>query len=143
MRGLRRRRGVSPTGGPTVTPEELKPDPRALVEDWVWKRYGRLGIVFLSAVTILGLLWWHWGEIKTKPGVSSIIEWLPERPLPPASPGKFGVAVAHLDNDPNGDTERLVVEAIEEFPGVQVLRFDRRIALDQDARDEALRQAHR
>lgn len=142
MRGLRRRRGASPTGGPAVKPEELKPDLRAVVEDWVRKRYGRLGILFLAAVTTLGLLWWQWDEIKAKPGISAIIDWLEERPVPQAAPGKFAVAVAHLDNDPNGDTERLIVEAIEEFPGVQVLRFDRRIALDQDARDEALRQAH-
>jgi tetratricopeptide (TPR) repeat protein len=139
---LRTRRGSPPTAPPHVTPGEPKPNLLALVEEWVRTRFGLRGIVVLAVLLALGFVWWNWEEIKNKHWISSIVEWSEERPVPPAALGKFAVAVAHLDNDPNGDMERLVVEAIEEFPGVQVLRFDRRVALDHDARDEALRQAH-
>jgi tetratricopeptide (TPR) repeat protein len=45
--------------------------------------------------------------------------------LPKAEPNVFTVAVAHLDNDSDGQGERLIVEALGEIKGIQWRQFDR------------------
>ena len=63
-------------------------------------------------------------------------------PLPKTDPERFAVAVAHLENDENGELERLIVEDLEEFEGVQVLSVDRTIRLTGAAREQSEKRGH-
>ncbi|HWQ70620.1 MAG TPA: hypothetical protein VN494_11845 [Patescibacteria group bacterium] len=62
--------------------------------------------------------------------------------LPKADPHRFAVAVVHLENDTQGEYERMIVEALSELEGVEVLRFDRTITAEGPRPQEAIRKAH-
>jgi tetratricopeptide (TPR) repeat protein len=140
--GLRRRGRSPPTDRSQLTPDEPKPNLLALTEEWVRLRFGFRGIVFLAALFALGFVWWNWEEVKTKQGMRrSSIGLKSARCRRPHR--KSSLSVSRTSTMTRTRTRSASSsKAIEEFPGVQVLRFDRRIALDQDSRDEALRQAY-
>ena len=58
------------------------------------------------------------------------------------SPGKFNIAVAHLEGDDKRETERLILESLAEFPSVVTLSFDRLVASEQGDREKAEREGH-
>jgi len=62
--------------------------------------------------------------------------------LPKAHPGPFAVAIVHLENDSGGEYERLIVAALSELEGVQILRFDRTITLEGSRPQESIRTGH-
>jgi hypothetical protein len=55
------------------------------------------------------------------------VEWVSRDRIPQADPSRFSVAIARLENDPNGENENLVANLLEDFDGMQVLRIDRTI----------------
>src|SRR5207244_3887990 len=50
--------------------------------------------------------------------------------------------VAHLENDVNGEYGRLIVEALKEFEGIQVLALDRTISLEGPVPEEEEKRGH-
>jgi TIR domain-containing protein len=107
-----------------------------LIQDWVRKRFGLVGLVVLACVGI----WWQWDRIGVLPGVQPLVARLAEKALPKAVPGKFNIALAHLEGDDKHEMERLIRESLAEFPNVATLSFDRLIAsklgsTDKDERD--------
>ena len=104
--------------------------------DWIRKRFGLVALVALACVGI----WWQWDRISVLlPGVQPLVEQVFEKVLPRAVPGKFNVALAHLEGDDKHEMERLIRESLAEFPNVATLSFDRMIAskqgTDMDERD--------
>jgi tetratricopeptide (TPR) repeat protein len=63
--------------------------------------------------------------------------------LPKADPDRFAIALAHIEHDKSGETERLIAEALREFPSTQTLRFDRTIPTDGSDADVTLEEGHR
>lgn len=63
-------------------------------------------------------------------------------PLPRPVPGRFSIAVAHLENDQKGEEECIIIAALNNMPGVQVLQFDRVIAPKQGNVGPALQAGH-
>jgi hypothetical protein len=61
--------------------------------------------------------------------VASLVELCTRQPLPRADTQRFSVLVAHLENDVQGEHKNLIVEALREFPGIEVLPLDRTIPL--------------
>ncbi len=127
--------------------QPLSADLRKLIEQWVATHLGVKGIVALAVLFAIGALWWNWEKIRKLPGIAWFLRRRARRPQPPpplprASPGRFAVAVAHLENDRNSEQERLVIEALTEIGAVQVLRFDRVIAPQRDNVEEAVKEGH-
>ena len=63
--------------------------------------------------------------------------------LPTADPNLFAVAIAHLENDSGGDYEHLIVAALSELEGVQILSFNRTIALEGPRPQESIKAGHK
>ncbi len=104
----------------------------------------RVGIGIAAVVFGVGTIWWHWNTIEHAPGVESVIQWIREfAPLPKASGEHFVVALAKLENDPEGAHRFLVREALNRVPGIEVVLIDRTLALSGLANQEdAKRAAH-
>jgi hypothetical protein len=85
--------------------------------------YGPVGVI----IVILLLGWWNWKDIQERPGISEAIEFITRAPIPKADPQHFSIIMAHLENDPQGHMEQIVIEDLKEFEGIQVLRIDRTI----------------
>lgn len=86
-------------------------------------------IVFCIVVAAL-TVWWHWDKVQHVPGLKQVAIWWYQQPLPKADPNRFAVAVTHLDNDDDRNFEKLIIEALKEFEGAQVLHVDRFIPLE-------------
>ena len=62
--------------------------------------------------------------------------------LPKAQQGRFTVAIARLENDDRRHVESLIVDALRELRGVQILRFDRMISLEGAVPEESELRGH-
>ena len=113
------------------------PDLWTLIQDWL-RRRGLLGLAVLACVGI----WWQWDHISKLPGIEPLVARITEKALPKAIPGKFNIAVAHLEGDDKRETERLILESLAEFPSVATLSFDRLVASQQGDREKAEREGH-
>lgn len=107
---------------------------------WLYERLGVCGLVALVLVAAAGTMWWMWPEIRTRPGISWIVERL--EPIPKADPERFSVLVARLENDSNREHERLIVRLLSVFEGLQVLKLGRTIRLDGAVPEEREREGH-
>jgi hypothetical protein len=88
------------------------------------------------------LLWSNWSWVKDLPGVSTIVMWRSQAPLPTADPQRFAVALAHLEDDQGKHHERLIREVLRGFEGVQLLQFDRTISLAGTEPEKSEQQGH-
>ena len=77
------------------------------------------GIGFLITIAIIIVI----------PLIHPVLDYLSRWPIPKADPNRFSILVAHLENDTNREYDRLIVEALKEFEGIQVLALDRTIPL--------------
>ena len=62
--------------------------------------------------------------------------------LPKAGKGRFTVAIARLEHDGRRHVEALIVDALRDLRGVQILRFDRMISLEGAVPEESERKGH-
>jgi tetratricopeptide (TPR) repeat protein len=87
-------------------------------------------------------IWWQWDHIIRLPGIEPLVARVTEKPLPRAVPGKFNIAVAHLEGDDKRETERLIRESLAEFTSVATLSFDRLITTGQGDSETSEREGH-
>src|SRR3974390_2496025 len=109
-----------------------------LIQKWVYEHFGVVGLIGLFLLGVAAYIYKNWDKVKTWPGVASFITWITRRKGPKADPRRFSVLVAHLENDEKGEHERLIVEALKEFEGVQVLKLDRTISLEESTVPEEM-----
>ncbi len=124
--------------GSTGSEPEGGLDPIAIgkkILEWAKSHYGWTGVVVVSIFGVPLLIWLNWEKISKLPGVSSLVSFISRERLPKADPNKFSVAIVHLDNDDKGETERILVEALREFPGTEVLQLDRLVKDSKQAHD--------
>src|SRR3989344_3201056 len=116
------------------------PDPIELLSKRFRKRVFRSwGIPGLLVIALLPAVWYaytNWNTVSQWPGVAPLVTWLSRAPVPHADPNRFSVLVAHLENDVAREHERLIVEALKEFEGIQVLALDRTIPLEGSVPEE-------
>jgi len=106
------------------------PDLGKMIREWVLKHFGvRSGIVIFVIGYAIFWMFTHWDAVSKWPGVTTVFSHFTRWQVPKADPNLFSILVAHLENDPNRDQERLIVEALKEFKGMQVLVLDRTIPL--------------
>jgi hypothetical protein len=80
--------------------------------------------------------------VRTWPGSAWLKGWLTREKIPRADPQRFSILVANLENDSGRNYQRLIIEALKEFEGVQVLRLDRLIAVDGTDPKETAQRGH-
>lgn len=121
--------------------KEPAPDLSDLLKELIYKKLGIPGLCILVLLGILFYIWSHWNEVKTWPGVARVVEFLSRKKIPAADPERFSVIVARLDHDPNRDRERLIIELLKEFTGVQIRPLDQFILKD-DVTEEGEKKGH-
>src|SRR5260221_820165 len=113
-------------------------DWKKLVEEWVWKRWGYVGIVVLATILVLGMIWWQWDHIVKLPVIAAVVKVISREPLPRADPKRFSIAVAHLEGDANSDLEQILLDARSRLvdtyqwlggPRLHIMHYDRTIHL--------------
>ena len=62
--------------------------------------------------------------------------------LPKADSRRFAIAIAHLTHDRDHEVERMIVESLRDFSGVQILQFDRTISAEGPIPEESEKNAH-
>jgi len=91
---------------------------------------GGIGLLIAIAIPIVS------------PLIHTGLDYLSRWPIPKADPNRFSILVAHLENDTNREYDRLIVEALKEFEGIQVLALDRTIPLEGPVPEEAEKGGH-
>lgn len=109
-----------------------------------FQKFGWPGLISVAIVSLLLLIWWQWEHVKTVPGLGPIVRWIEQESIPLAEPTKFSIAVSHLQGDLEGNPhERLVVEALKEVYGIEILRFDRTIDLEDSPPQQSEEAGHK
>jgi hypothetical protein len=117
--------------------EQDPPEIGKLIRQSIYRRFGLRGLVALALVGFALAAWTKWDDIRTLPGPATLLAYLSEDPVPKADPNRFAVLVARLENDGNDELQQLILQLMQPFGGVQVLRLDRTIAVDADRRAPA------
>jgi hypothetical protein len=131
--------------------EQEEKGPLEKLIDWLsgWKvsverirqRFGMPVAVLLALSVAGGLAWWNWDEIAKRPGVASILARFNQRAIPTASAGRLTMAVAHLDNDKDREHEKLLLDELRQFEGVEVVSVDRIVDPEQPDKKKAEEEA--
>ena len=123
--------------------EDIKPPTSwERIQRWVFRRFGVRGLIGLFFLVVAFYIYINWGNVSTLPGVAPIVEYLSRWSIPKADHDRFSVMVAHLENDANREHERMIVEALKEFEGIQVLVLDRSISLEGPVPEDMENQGH-
>ena len=115
------------------------------MEWWLTKAQellGDWGLAILFVVVAVFTVWWQWDKIRKLPGIGQLLAAFSRKPFPAADKERFTVGVAHLEKDQDGEVEGLVVKALRELEGVQVVRFDRTISVEGSVPEESERAGH-
>jgi len=97
---------------------------------WIAKRFGVRGIILLFAMLISLFIWVNWSKVIALPGATKFIQFLTEAPIPKASPTSFTIAITHLENDTNGEYDRLIHESLNTLTGIDLILIDRTVLLN-------------
>jgi tetratricopeptide (TPR) repeat protein len=119
------------------------PDLNELVKAWTYEHYGVLGLVVLVLIGAAVYAYTNWDKVSHWPGIGRLIGFLSRWRLPQADPNRFSVIVALLENDTNREYQRLIVEELNRFEGVQVLAVNWSIPLEGPVLKEKEEAGHR
>ncbi|KVC50325.1 hypothetical protein WI72_26770 [Burkholderia ubonensis] len=123
---------------PVQHPPE-RPDLWKFIQDFVWKHFRWVGVVIIACAGV----WWQWDHISKLPGMDVLVALISEKSLPKAVPGKFNVAIAHLDGDTDKhQIEQDIRESLADFKGVVTLSFDRTIGSEHRNSEQDQREGH-
>jgi hypothetical protein len=93
------------------------------------QRIGGLGAVVVLLITAVVAasfyIWSNWKDIKERPGIEGVIKRFKRRTIDIAPAGVLTIAVAHLQDDEGQKQEKLLLDELKHFDGVETLTVDR------------------
>jgi hypothetical protein len=89
----------------------------------------------------VGLVWWNWDDIAKRPGVESFLAYFNQKPVPAAPAERLTMAVAHLARDKDREHERLLLDELRQFEGVEAISVDRTVEPEQPDKKKAEEEA--
>jgi len=113
-----------------------------MIQKKVFDRFGRRGIIVLGILLAAFGVWPQVDKVRQVPGIDKVVERINRWSVPEADPKRFSLMVARLENDENHRQQELIVEALKEFEGVQVLVLDRTISLKGPVPEKMEREGH-
>lgn len=110
------------------------------------QRFGLPVAVLLFLSVAGGLVWWNWDDIVKRPGVGSLLARFNQKALPSAPAGRLTIAVADLEGDKEQEEEKLLLDGLRDFEGVETLALHRMVAwpdsgTEQEKKKEAEKKA--
>ena len=108
---------------------------KEIVSKWVFCHFGNWGLIIIALFASACFIWWQWDKIKQAPGIEYLIEHL--HSVPKADLHRFSILIAKLDHDISREYERLLIESLKGFGGIQVLTLNRTINLDDTIPENA------
>jgi hypothetical protein len=133
------------SGGGMAEQEEKGPLDKPI--DWFsgWKasferipqRYGMPVAVLLTLSVAGGLVWWNWDDIAKRPGVDWVIARFYQHAVPIAKAGRVTIAVAHLGDDKDREQEKLLLDGLGDFEGVETLSVGRTVEWPASGTEQA------
>jgi tetratricopeptide (TPR) repeat protein len=109
---------------------------------WILDHYGVSGLIIAVLLCAIYYVYTHWDKVSKWPGIDSIVAYFKRWPIPKADPRRFSVVVARLEKDVNNEYQRLIVEALKEFEGIQVLAIDTTISVEGPVPEDEEEQGH-
>jgi hypothetical protein len=104
---------------PGMLPEPLEQASgllNAVRQVYAWgRKHGLIAGVAAVCRLLAVLIWWGWPELKERPGIEPLAEWLKEimTPLPACAGQNFCVTVANLQKDTDDRFGGAIVDAVE------------------------------
>jgi len=123
-----------------MTNNSKPPSPIELVWKWIYGRWGWLAVIAVLLLGAVGYAYVNWDRVSKWPGVPGMLELFSR--IPQADPNRFSIMVAHLQHDTDREYERLIIEDLKEFEGIQVLELDRTILLEGPIPEEQEQRGH-
>lgn len=111
--------------------DSVPPDSTALIWRLINRIFGhKLGTMLWIVIALILLVITPARDLIL-PAIKIIVASISERlPIPKALPGRYTVAVAHLNNDPDGKYEALILEDLQTIKWVDTLQVNRTIPLE-------------
>jgi hypothetical protein len=100
----------------------------------------RGAILFLLLAAAL-FVWWKWEDIVKRPGIEPLTNWLKRKPILVAPAGRITIAVARLGNDKEREHEKLLLDELRNFEGVETVPIPRTVDPDQPGKKKAEEEA--
>jgi hypothetical protein len=101
---------------------------------------GLWAAVAVAAMFGVRWVWWNWSDIARRPGVRPLVQRFGRKRLRVVPPG-LTVALAHLDDDPDRQHEKLLSDELRHYEGISVHPLDRIVTMpagnSEDARLKA------
>jgi len=95
--------------------------------DQLRDRFGWLvaGVLLLAAVIAASFyIWSNWKDFKDRPGIEGVVKRVKRRAIDKAPAGVLTIAVAHLQDDEGRKQEKLLLDELKHFDGVETLTVD-------------------
>ena len=109
--------------------------------EWLRQRIGLLltVVVILSAAAVVAAVytWRNWQDIQKLPGVPWIVARFRRRALPKASADRLTIAVAQLASDNDREHEKLLLDELRHFEGVETIPVPRAVDPEEGDRKKA------
>jgi hypothetical protein len=97
--------------------------------EWLRQRIGSVGaallILLAAVIAAIFYIWRNWKDIKELPGIEGVTKRFKRKAIDKASVGVLTIAVAHLQDDEGQKQEKLLLDELKHFDGVQTLTVDR------------------
>ncbi|MSO54821.1 MAG: hypothetical protein EXQ90_06845, partial [Rhodospirillales bacterium] len=101
------------------------PDLTEQVNAWVWSAFGFWGLVAFAACGAVFFVYSNWDSVSRWPGMPWLLNLVTRKAMPKADSKRFSVLVARLNNDTDHEHQKLILDLLRGFEGVQVLALDR------------------
>jgi tetratricopeptide (TPR) repeat protein len=113
-----------------MAPESKAPELYEEVKRLAFENFGWKGLLVLAGLAAVFWVWKEWDKVKTLPGIAPLLARWRRWPVPTVvDHSRYTILVAHLENDVNREHEDLLMEALKEYEGADVLPLDRTITL--------------
>ena len=96
----------------------------------------RGAILFLLLAAVL-FVWWKWEDIVKRPGVEQFIGRFKRSAIPVVPPGRLTIGVARLGNDKDREHEKLLLDELQHFEGVETVPIPRAVDLEEEDKKKA------
>ena len=123
--------------------QALPPTLSDLVRQHMFRRFGLPGIAVFAFIAFLIPFFYSNTDLGTWPGISHMLSYIKERSLPKPDAERFSVLIARLERDSDNDYQRLIIETLRDFQGMQIVAVDEIIPVEGAVPEQMVQSGHK